>query len=148
MSSSGETNPGVIELAPGVTVPASDVTFTFSRAGGPGGQAVNKLSTRATLRLPIASIRGLSDVATQRLRTLAGRRVTQDDEIVMHAWSERSQLMNKRACIERLSRLVTDAVNVPKPRKKKRVTAAMKRRRREAKKEQSERKSRRRWSGE
>jgi ribosome-associated protein len=137
---------GVLELAPGVTVAESDLTFTFSRSGGPGGQAVNKLSTRATQRVPIAAIRGLSEIAMERLRKLAGRRLTQDDEIVMHAWSERSQLMNKRACIERLRKLVTDAVNVPEPRKKKRVTKAMKTRRREAKVKHAQRKARRRWS--
>lgn len=147
MESSHEQPTGKIELARGVTLREADLTFTFSRAGGPGGQAVNKINTRATMRVAIAAMQGLSEPAAARLRTLAGRRLTQDDEIVMHAWSERSQLMNKRACIERLQALVAEAVKIPVPRKKKRVTKAMKRKRQETKKQQSERKARRRWSG-
>ena len=140
-------SPGIVELAPSVTVRESDLAFTFSRSGGPGGQAVNKVNTRATLRVAVSAIQGLSEPATARLRMLAGKRLTQDDEIVMHAWSERSQLMNKRACMERLSALVVEALKVPLPRRKKRVTKAMKLRRREAKEKRSQRKARRRWSG-
>jgi ribosome-associated protein len=147
MDTSNDSIRSEIELARGVVVRESDVTFTFSRSGGPGGQAVNKINTRATMRVAISAMQGLSEPAAARLRTLAGRRLTQEDDIVMHAWSERSQLMNKRACIERLMALVTEAVKIPIPRKKKRVTKAMKRRRLESKKQQSERKSRRRWSG-
>lgn len=138
----------VIDLSPGVMVRASELEFTFSRSGGPGGQAVNKVNTRATLRLAVTSIHGLSEHAMTRLRRLAGRRLTNDGLIVIHAWSERSQLMNKRACIERLQELVSEAVKIPIPRKKKRVTKAMKRKQRETKEKRSERKARRRWSGE
>lgn len=147
MGADGEQPAGMVELAPGVSVAESDLTFTFSRSGGPGGQAVNKVNTRATLRVAVEAIHGLSPPARARLRSLAGRRLTNDDDIVMHAWSERSQLMNKRACIERLMALVVEAKNVPQPRRKKRVTKAMQRKRRESKQQQSERKARRRWSG-
>ncbi len=148
MDAGMEQNPGIVELAPGVFVRESDLAFTFSRSGGPGGQAVNKVNTRATMRVAVSAIHGLGEAAAMRLRKLAGKRLTDDDDIVMHAWSERSQLMNRRACTERLAALVEEATKAPMPRKKKRITKAMKRKRREAKERRSERKARRRWNAE
>jgi ribosome-associated protein len=100
-----------------VTVASGDARFSFSRSSGPGGQAVNKLSTRAELRVRVEAIIGLSELVQQRLRTLAGRRLTGGDEILITAESERSQLDNRRACVERLRALVTEALAVPKPRR-------------------------------
>jgi ribosome-associated protein len=100
-----------------VWVDSEAVRFAFSRSSGPGGQVVNKLSTKAELRVAVESIVGLSPEALARLRTLAGRRLTKDDELVLVASTTRSQLDNKRACLERLRALVTEAIDVPKPRK-------------------------------
>src|SRR5690606_23893594 len=83
-----------VEFAPGVSVARSDLRFTFSRSGGPGGQAVNKLSTRAELRVAVDAIEGVDDAAAARLRRLAGKRLNQSDEIVLHAETYRSQLDN------------------------------------------------------
>jgi ribosome-associated protein len=100
-----------------VWVDAGAVRYAFSRSSGPGGQLVNKLSTKAELRVSVASIVGLSLEALTRLRTLAGRRLTQDDELILVASTERSQLDNKRACLQRLRDLVAEAMDVPRPRK-------------------------------
>ena len=108
---------GALELGPGVWVDSGAVRFAFSRSSGPGGQAVNKLSTKAELRVAVESIVGLSPQALARLRTLAGQRLTQGDELVLVASTSRSQLDNKRACMERLRALVAEAIDVPKPRK-------------------------------
>jgi ribosome-associated protein len=132
------------ELGPGVWVAASDLQFTFVRASGPGGQAVNKLSTQAQLRVPIGAIQGLSERAEGRLRRLAGQRLTRNDELIFHAQAHRSQLDNRRACLQRLRELVIEALKESKPRKKTRPTRAMIERRLAAKRRQSEKKRQRR----
>jgi ribosome-associated protein len=130
-----------ISLAEGVSIARNRLGWSFSRASGPGGQAVNKLSTRATLRVAIADIRGLPTDAAQRLRQLAGSRLTQDDEIVISAETHRSQLDNKESCVERLAHLVSRAMIRPKVRRKKKPTRSMIEKRLQAKRRQSEKKS-------
>ncbi|MHC4776166.1 MAG: alternative ribosome rescue aminoacyl-tRNA hydrolase ArfB [Planctomycetota bacterium] len=115
---------GALELGPGVWVDDGAIRYAFSRSGGPGGQVVNKLSTKAELRVAVESIRGLSPQAAARLRTLAGQRLTQGDELVLVASTTRSQLDNKRACLRRLRALVAEALDVPKPRKATRPSRA------------------------
>jgi ribosome-associated protein len=128
------------ELAPGVWVERSDLQFTFTRSGGPGGQAVNKLSTQAQLRLAVKAIRGLSERAARRLRRLAGQRLTKSDELLIQAQTHRSQLDNKRACLDRLRQLIAAAAREPKVRKKTRPTRAMIEKRLAAKRRQAEKK--------
>ena len=106
---------------------------------------MNKLSTRAELRVQVAVIVGLSDAAAARLRRLAGRRLTRRDELLFQADTHRSQLENKRACIDRLRALVVDALNPPKPRKVRRISRAMIRKRLDAKRKRADKKSARRW---
>ena len=115
----------MITLGPGVWIARGDADFTFSRAGGPGGQAVNKLNTRAQLRVPLRAIHGMDDGAIARLRHNAGRRLTQNDEIIIHGQTHRSQLDNKQECIVRLRELVSAALVKPKVRRKKKPTRAM-----------------------
>ena len=128
------------ELAPGIWVERSDLQFTFVRSGGPGGQAVNKLSTQAQLRLAVEAIRGLSERAVRRLRRLAGQRLTKNDELLLQAQTHRSQLDNKRACLDRLRELIAEAVKEPKVRKKTRPSRAMIEKRLAAKRKQAEKK--------
>jgi len=132
------------ELAPGVWVERSELRFAFTRSGGPGGQAVNKLSTQAQLHVAAGAIQGLSERAAQRLRRLAGQRLTRDDELVFQAQTHRSQLENKRACLDRLRQLVIEAMKEPKVRKKARPTRAMIERRLAAKRRLAEKKRDRR----
>lgn len=108
---------GALEVGPGVWVDPGALRFAFSRSGGPGGQLVNKLSTKAELRVAVDAIVGLSLEAAKRLRELAGRRLTRGGELVLVASRSRSQLENKQACLERLNSLVAEALDVPRPRK-------------------------------
>ena len=133
----------VIALARGIHILRDDLRYAVSRSGGPGGQNVNKLNTRAELRVSVSDIVGMNNAALDRLRTGAGRRLTKNDEIVIHAESSRSQLDNKNECLRRLRNLVTRAAIAPKPRKKKKPTKAMIERRLKKKRRQSEKKTRR-----
>ncbi len=135
---------GVLELGPGVTIAAVDVTFSFSRSSGPGGQAVNKLCTRAELRVTVEAIAGLSELVRRRLRDLAGRRLTKADEILIVAETERSQLDNRRECVRRLRALVAKARAVPKKRRPTRPSRSSIEKRLETKRRQSGRKQTRR----
>jgi ribosome-associated protein len=111
---------------------------------------VNKLSTRAQLRINIDAIHGLDEGAQARLRALAGRRMTSEDEIVLESETYRSQLDNKEACVEKLRGLVRAALIRPKIRRKKRPSRAMIENRLETKRRSSEKKRLRRrgrWPG-
>ena len=127
-----------------IRIDRRDLRFTFVRAQGPGGQSVNKVSTAAQLRVAVRALRGLSAAAANRLRDLAGRRLTREDELILVSRRHRSQLDNRRACIERLRDLVARAAKPPVPRKKTKPTRASKQRRLDAKKKRSETKSLRR----
>ena len=94
-------------------------------ASGPGGQHVNKVSTRATLRIAVESIHGLPTDARNRLRDLAGGRLTTDDVILLHADTTRSQRRNKDEALERLRDLVRRAAIRPRIRRTRKPSRAM-----------------------
>lgn len=140
----GSSSQSIVEFALGVWIERDALRFGFSRASGPGGQAVNKISSRAQLHVSIRDIHGLDDHAAARLRRLAGRRLTQDDELLIQAQTHRSQHDNKQECIDRCSELVRAALVRPKPRKKSKPTRGMIERRLESKRRQSQKKGSRR----
>ncbi|MGH8323484.1 MAG: aminoacyl-tRNA hydrolase, partial [Steroidobacteraceae bacterium] len=70
-----------LEVSPAVVIPDSDLSFAFVRASGPGGQNVNKVSSAVQLRFDMAGSTALSGPAKNRLRALAGRRLTDDGAI-------------------------------------------------------------------
>ena len=114
-------------------IPGSEYTLSFVRSPGPGGQNVNKLATACELRFRLGSTSLLDEDGKERLRRLAGRRLTQGDELVIEAHRHRTQDANRRDAIERLERLVEQARHVPKPRKKTRPSRAAKARRLDSK---------------
>lgn len=114
-------------------IPADEVSFAWVRSPGPGGQNVNKVSTACELRFTVGRTRLLDAAGRDRLRRLAGRRLTLLDEILIEAHRHRSQEGNRRDALERLAALLQQASVAPKPRKKTRPTKASKERRLEAK---------------
>ncbi len=114
-------------------IPEGEYTLSYVRSPGPGGQNVNKVSSACELRFRVGATSLLDEAARERLRVLAGRRLTQYDEIVIEAHRHRGQEANRRDAIERLERLIVQARHVPKPRKKTRPSRAAKARRLEGK---------------
>ncbi|MGF1634059.1 MAG: alternative ribosome rescue aminoacyl-tRNA hydrolase ArfB [Phycisphaerae bacterium] len=127
-----------ILLPGGRAVPTSKLRIKFVRSSGPGGQNVNKLSTAAELRLTVEDLTELPPDARDRLRTLAGSRLTNDDELILVNESERSQEGNRREVMARLRQMLVQCLRRPKPRKKTRPSRASKERRLKAKKVRGE----------
>jgi ribosome-associated protein len=113
-----------------VTLHIADEHFeiTFVRSAGPGGQNVNKVATAAQLRFFVTAY-PLDDASKQRLRKLAGRRLTDADEILIIARNHRTQEGNRREAFDRLATLIETAKKAPVPRKASRPTRASKERR-------------------
>ena len=122
-----------LQVAPGVFAPAGTVRFQYARSGGPGGQNVNKLNTKAEMWVAISALRGLRADALDRLRQLAGHRLTQQDELHIVAQTSRTQEANRGAAIERLRELLIRAMHRPKARRPTKPSAASRRRRLEGK---------------
>lgn len=134
-----------VELAPGIRVPATAVQVVYSRSGGPGGQNVNKLSTRAELRLCTDALStALPAPAMARLRALAGSRITREGVLQLFSQEFRSQEANRQTVFEKLRELIARALTAPKPRRPTKVSRAAKRRRVDDKKRRGQLKSLRR----
>ena len=123
----------MIPVTPTIALDEADIEEHFIRAGGPGGQNVNKVSSAVQLRFDAAHSKALDDDVRARLGRLAGRRMTRDGVIVIEARRYRAQESNRRDALERLVRLIQRAAEPPTPRKKTRLSAAQRRRRLEAK---------------
>jgi ribosome-associated protein len=119
-------------------IPEGEYTLAYVRSPGPGGQNVNKVSSACELRFCVAATSLLDEDGKQRLRALAGRRLTQSDEIVLEAHRHRGQEANRRDAITRLEDLIIAARHVPKPRRKTRPSRAVKARRLEGKRQRKD----------
>lgn len=131
-----------------VTIPAQELSWSASRSSGPGGQNVNKVSTKVTLRFDLRGTQALTSAQKSRLRVLAGRRLDADGGVIVSAQAQRSQRQNLERARAGLRRLILKALPTPKRRVATKPTRAAKRRRLEDKRRRSERKqSRGRVSG-
>lgn len=107
-----------LSIAPGVTLPDTAIRLRFARSSGPGGQNVNKLSTRVIMSVSLAALtEALGVGVVARLRRLAGRMINVDD-LVITSQTSRSQIANRRDCMTKLRELVVQARVVPRVRKK------------------------------
>jgi ribosome-associated protein len=106
----------MIEVTPTIHLTDDELSFSFVRASGPGGQNVNKVSTAVQLRFDAANSPNLPDAVRARALRLAGRRATTEGVIVLDARRHRTQERNRQDAIDRLVALLQRAAEPPKPR--------------------------------
>jgi ribosome-associated protein len=139
-----------IEITPQVSIPDSEISLSFVRASGPGGQNVNKVASAVQLRFDLAGSAALTDSVKMRLRALAGRRVTDEGAVLIIARNHRTQEHNRREAVERLTDLIQRALVPPKARKATKPSRASRERRLETKSRQQRTKGLRgkvKWDG-
>ena len=126
-----------------ITIPEAELLWSYSRAGGPGGQNVNKVASKATLRWDMHASVAVSAVVKSRLAKAHPSLVTTEGEVLITSQEHRDQERNRDRCLEKLRDIVLAAATPPKPRFKTKPTKASQRRRLDDKKQQATKKAQR-----
>ncbi|MFA5872518.1 MAG: alternative ribosome rescue aminoacyl-tRNA hydrolase ArfB [Anaerolineales bacterium] len=124
----------MLQITPTLSIPDDEMTCTFVRASGPGGQNVNKVATAVQLRFDVRNSPSLTEEVKARLVKLAGNKMTQDGVLVIEAKRYRAQEQNRSDAEQRLTTLIQKALFKPKRRRPTRPTMASQMRRVDSKK--------------
>jgi ribosome-associated protein len=133
----------MLEVNHQISIPLDEFTFTFSRSSGPGGQNVNKVNTKVTLRWPLEKS-SLPAAVKQRFREQYPRRINQAGELLVMSQRFRDQGRNVADCLSKLRAMVLAVATPPRQRKATRPTGASRRRRIEDKRRTGDKKQTRR----
>lgn len=138
-----ESNTRVLVVNDKVQIPFSEISFSFVRSSGPGGQNVNKVASKAVLRWKVLHSTAITEEMRSRMLKRFRRRVSQDGDLLITSQRYRTQHRNQTDCLEKLRGLVLSVAEPPQIRRGTRPTAASKRRRRHDKQIQSQKKQQR-----
>jgi ribosome-associated protein len=125
-----------LPVAAGVEIPDNELSVSFVRSSGPGGQNVNKVATAVQLRFELERSSALGEGVKARLRSLSGRRLTAEGAILIVARNHRTQERNRREAEARLADLIRRALLAPRPRRATKPPRAARERRLEQKSRQ------------
>lgn len=103
-------------IKPSICIPEHELDITASRAGGPGGQHVNKTSSRITVRWNVDTTTALADYLKERIKQKLQSQITTEGFLVVHNSASRSQQQNKEAALANLAQIIRAALHVPKKR--------------------------------
>jgi ribosome-associated protein len=134
----------MLEISAELRIPLREFQFVFAKSSGPGGQNVNKVNSKATLRWSVVDSPSLSEKLRNRLLTHCRRRITAAGELLISSQRFRDAPRNAADCLEKLRGLLAEAVQPVKPRKPTRPTRGSAQRRLSGKRIRSDRKRLRR----
>ena len=112
----------MFEINERIRISESEFTWSFVRAGGPGGQNVNKVASKAVLDWDLVGSRSLPEQVKMRLRTQQRGRINSEGHLLVSSQRYRDQERNRQDCLEKLRAMVIQAQHVPRPRKATRPT--------------------------
>ena len=135
---------GVLRIDARIRIPLGELEWSAAASGGPGGQNVNRVNSKVTLRWPLARTQALPADVRERLRERHARRITAEGELVLTSQRYRSQQRNAEDCLEKLRELLLGVARPPVPRKATRPTRGSVERRLEHKRQRSQAKRERR----
>src|SRR5260370_25380203 len=136
----------MLEIAPRIWISDGELQWIFVRSGGPGGQNVNKVASKAVLRWNVAGSHCLPDNVKARFRVQQRGRITVNGDLIVTSQRYRDQERNKHDCLEKLRDMILHASVAPKPRKAGRPSRASRERRLHVKRHRSNIKKSRRVS--
>jgi ribosome-associated protein len=133
-----------LTIGRGVTIPLAEIDFTYSRSGGPGGQNVNKVNSKAIMRWSIQSSPSLPAEVRDRFMAKYASRVTLEGDLILMSQRYRDQASNVDDCLQKLQEMLVSVLERPVTRHATKPTRASQHRRIETKRENSQKKERRR----
>jgi ribosome-associated protein len=128
----------MIQVKNGISIDEKELSFSTARSSGPGGQNVNKVSTKVIVHFNVASSPGLDDIQKQKILKRLANRITKEGVLSAACQKSRSQIANKQGAIERMVELLKIALTEKKKRMKTKVPKAATERRLKKKKRHSE----------
>ena len=137
----------MLEVTANIRIPLAEFQWTYARSGGPGGQNVNKVASKAVLRWAFDASPSLPEAVKTRFRSRFGSRLTVEGELVMSSELTRDQGRNRDDCLEKLATMLRTAATPPKIRRATKPSRGSQRRRVEEKKRQSATKATRKKPG-
>lgn len=126
-----------VPIKNGIVIPAHELEITSSRAGGPGGQHVNKTSTRISIRWNVKTTSALNDEQKERVLQKLQSHLTTEGDFIIHSSESRSQLQNKKIALQHLAEQIRKALIIPKKRVATKVSKTAKEKRLKVKTERS-----------
>jgi ribosome-associated protein len=137
----------MLSIEGGIEIPHDEFQFSYARSGGPGGQNVNKVNSKAILHWPVSVSASLPDDVRARFVEQFGSRITVDGMLVISSQVFRDQRRNSEECLRRLKEMLDQVAVPPVPRVATAPSRSAKERRVDAKSKHSQKKEQRRWRG-